>query len=241
MPMGHHEGSFYVYEHVRPDTGEVFYVGKGKGKRALQFKRGHNQHYNGVVARLADVGLAVTVVMVATDLTEDYAFRLERERIAYWRALGVGLSNRTDGGEGTAGHVSPLKGKPPSPSVVERLRALAAAQKGKPLSPEHLAKLSAAQVGRKHTPEVRAKIAESNRRRPQSAETGARISASNIGKHGGPKSAATRARMRKPKSAEHRASMSKPKSAETRARMSEAMRRRWADAKASGAGVLWGA
>jgi hypothetical protein len=26
---------FYVYQHLRADSGEVFYVGKGKGKRLL--------------------------------------------------------------------------------------------------------------------------------------------------------------------------------------------------------------
>ena len=33
------EKIFYVYEHIRPDTGEVFYVGKGLRKRASTIKR----------------------------------------------------------------------------------------------------------------------------------------------------------------------------------------------------------
>jgi hypothetical protein len=41
--------------------------------------------------------------MVATGLTEDEAFSLEVERIAFWREAGADLANRTDGGEGTSG------------------------------------------------------------------------------------------------------------------------------------------
>lgn len=39
---------FYTYIHVRPDTNEPFYVGKGKGRRH-KTKSGRNQHWHNVV------------------------------------------------------------------------------------------------------------------------------------------------------------------------------------------------
>jgi hypothetical protein len=226
---------FYVYEHVRPDTGAVFYVGKGRRRRAYALKGGRNQRHERVVNKLAEAGLSVSIAIVADGLSEEQAFRLERERIALWRVNNAPLVNMTDGGEGTSGLPSWRKGKPPSPKEMERLRALAAAQRGKSLSPERVAKMAEAARGRVHSPETRAKIAAANRLRVWSPETGAKISAATTGKHGGPKSAQTRERMRKPKSPEHRAKLRKPRSAEARARMSVAQYRRWALAKAKAA------
>ena len=92
---------FYVYEHWRSDKDACFWVGKGKGRRAYKFKR--NKHYNRVVAKLEAMGLCVEVRLVKGELEEREAFLLERERIAFWRAAGVQLTNYTDGGDGTAG------------------------------------------------------------------------------------------------------------------------------------------
>ena len=38
---------FYVYEHLRADTGEVFYVGKGSGHRA-RCRQGRNPYWRAV-------------------------------------------------------------------------------------------------------------------------------------------------------------------------------------------------
>lgn len=40
---------FYVYQHTRNDTGEVFYVGKGSGDRLKSNKR-RNSHWTRIVA-----------------------------------------------------------------------------------------------------------------------------------------------------------------------------------------------
>jgi hypothetical protein len=60
---------FYVYEHWRPDKNQPFYVGKGKGKRAFHFHRGHNLHYTNIVKRLTKLGLQVGVVIPLAGVT----------------------------------------------------------------------------------------------------------------------------------------------------------------------------
>ncbi len=93
---------FYVYEHWRPDRDECFYVGKGMGGRANKM-RDRNLHHRAIAKKLSTMGMAVEVRMVATGLDEETAFEIEMERIAFWRAAGIDLANKTNGGEGTSG------------------------------------------------------------------------------------------------------------------------------------------
>lgn len=93
---------FYVYEHWRLDRDECFYVGKGMKNRAYKM-RDRNAHHRAIMAKLSREGSGMEVRMVATGLTEEEAFALEVERIAFWREAGVDLANRTNGGEGTSG------------------------------------------------------------------------------------------------------------------------------------------
>lgn len=97
------KGLFYVYEHWRPDKDICFYVGKGKGRRAYIFDR--CKHYNRIVAKLARLGMCVEVRLVQSGLEESVAFALEVLRIAFWRSVGVQLTNQTNGGEGASGCV----------------------------------------------------------------------------------------------------------------------------------------
>ena len=92
--------NFYVYVHRKKTTGEVFYVGKGKGNRAWS-KKGRNDHWNRVAKKYG-----FTVEIHTNDIQEWYAFELERELIAYYGRVqdGTGtLVNYTDGGEGPSG------------------------------------------------------------------------------------------------------------------------------------------
>lgn len=93
---------FYVYEHWRLDRDECFYVGKGMKNRAYKM-RDRNAHHCAIVAKLSREGSGMEVRMVATGLTEDEAFALEVERIAFWREAGADLANLTNGGEGVSG------------------------------------------------------------------------------------------------------------------------------------------
>lgn len=94
--------NFYVYEHWRLDRDECFYVGKGKGGRAYKM-RDRNAHHQSIMAKLSREGSGMEVRMVATGLTEDEAFSLEIERIAFWRESGVDLANISSGGDGPSG------------------------------------------------------------------------------------------------------------------------------------------
>lgn len=169
--------AFYVYEHWRPDTDVCFYVGKGQGRRAYWFDR--PGHHGNVLRKLARLGLAAEVRIVAGGLLEVEAFNLERERIAFWRSAGVRLANKTDGGEGVAGlkwsrksrekfsaikrgtivsddtrnkmSVAQRKRGPRKPLSLEARAQISAALKGRPLPSEVCAKMSASRRGRKMT------------------------------------------------------------------------------------------
>lgn len=94
---------FYVYEHIRSDTGAVFYVGKGRGPRAWKFAE-RNGHYGNILRKLERDGGSVDVRLVKEGLPESCAFTLERLRIRVLRDKGVRLTNKTDGGEGASGY-----------------------------------------------------------------------------------------------------------------------------------------
>lgn len=97
---------FYVYEHIRPDTGAVFYVGKGRGDRAYKLYRHYSKYYTNIIAKLTRLGFQVEVRFVERHLTEEAAFTLEKKLIAQYgrHDLGLGpLANCTDGGEGVSG------------------------------------------------------------------------------------------------------------------------------------------
>lgn len=90
--------TFYIYEHWRPDTDICFYVGKGKGKRAWDLKNMRNRHFMAVVSKLTSLGYAVDVRIIANNLSEEEAFQLEIEKIAFY---GIdNLTNMTSGGDG---------------------------------------------------------------------------------------------------------------------------------------------
>ena len=158
---------YYVYEHIRPDTGLVFYVGKGCHERAEDTQRRNNEWYRNVVAKLARCGLYVEVVIVYDKLLESRAFELEIERIAYWRSKGVVLCNLTDGGEGLPGLFR----------TDDHRSNISAALTGRKLSPEHVEKLRRASLGRKQTPEEIERRRLANVNRPRTEEMKRKMSA----------------------------------------------------------------
>jgi len=95
--------TYYVYLHARPRTEDVFgvfYVGKGKGKRAYDFKE-RNPFHSSVIKKHGESNILVSKIPCSS---EGIAFDLEKGIIKCLRRMGVSLSNMTDGGEGMSGY-----------------------------------------------------------------------------------------------------------------------------------------
>lgn len=247
---------YYVYEHWRPDLDVCFYVGKGKGRRGNDMRRGRNRWHKFVQAKLSSMGMTVEVRLVQGNLSEKEAFAIEKERIVFWRDKKIDLVNLTDGGGGTSGikHTEEWKKK-------NSIR-----NKGRKMSKEARAKLSAALKGNKNglgtkkSKEAIERTAAAHRGKPKSDEVKAKISAAKKGKPGRiptseeidrirlkqigiPKSEETKAKMRKPKSTEHRAKLSaintgKTHSEETKRLLSERAKIQWQTRKENAAKSL---
>jgi hypothetical protein len=177
------EARFYTYVHRKADTGVVFYVGKGSGRRAY-IQRKRNPYWNYVVAKH---GLVVEIL--AYFYENQCALDYEREVIAGLKSEGVQLANLTDGGEGTIGwhHDDGVKekirvlatGRNPSAAARERMSA---AGKTKVFTLEHRLKLSLAGAARFADPKVRAASGESQKGKAFSDETRKRISEKGLGR-----------------------------------------------------------
>ena len=103
------DNNFYVYEWIRLDTNEPFYVGKGHKNRCYQLTRGNNNHFNNIVK-----SIPVAVNILHDNLDEQTAFGLEVWYIREYRdIIGYDLCNINDGGEGQTlcGEKNPMYGK----------------------------------------------------------------------------------------------------------------------------------
>ncbi len=105
------ENKYYVYLHIKEDTGEPFYVGKGKDnkRRRYESKHGRSEYWKRIVDKHR-----FDIIFLEIDLTNEEA--LERE--VYWierigrKDLGKGpLVNFTDGGEGCVNMSDETKAK----------------------------------------------------------------------------------------------------------------------------------
>lgn len=177
----------YVYVHRKASDQSVFYVGKGKGRRAWD-TQGRNRWWRHVAAIHGR-----SVEIVRDGLSEPCALALERMAIAI---IGKGsLVNLVDGGGGTAGwkHSDETKarigafhrGKPKKPSAIAATRSH---HLGRKLSPDHRQKLSAAKCGKSRGPlpeAVRQKISASHVGIRPTPETLKRLSAVKLGKRVG--------------------------------------------------------
>jgi len=87
--------NYYVYEWIRLDTNEPFYVGKGIGNRWCNLKRGNNHHFNNIVK-----SIPVAVNILLEDLEEEEAFEYECWYInEYKYNIRYDIVNLTDGGD----------------------------------------------------------------------------------------------------------------------------------------------
>lgn len=100
------EKPFYVYVHrysSGPKKGQVFYVGKGKDKRAW-VDRERSFHWDNIVAKYG-----YTIGIVCRFKSEVCAFSFEMAYIGSFQK--DQLCNISIGGDGSAGHISPRRKK----------------------------------------------------------------------------------------------------------------------------------
>jgi hypothetical protein len=158
----------YVYYHTRNDTGEVFYVGKGKNNR-LNRKQNRSTFWHNIVNKAG--GFKSTIL--ASSLTEKESLNFEKLIILKLRETGVKICNLTDGGDGVSGYKRSDESRL---AQSERMKGISPFPKGHKLSEEHKEKLRIAQTGRKHTPEHIAKCVAKRLGTPCSEETRLKIS-----------------------------------------------------------------
>lgn len=161
-PQGH-----YVYLHLRKTDSAIFYVGKGKDRRAWG-TTGRNKWWKHVVNKH---GFRVKIFKDGID--EQSALSLEIKLISDIRKT-TRLVNLVDGGGGTCGWKH-------SPEAKEKISKF---NKGKKLSEKARAVFLAYNIGRKATDEQKLKMSLAKKGKPRgplSEETKRKISASHIG------------------------------------------------------------
>jgi hypothetical protein len=118
MPKENSTTKFYVYMLIDPVTTIPFYIGKGSGdrykKHVSKVNYDTNRHKANKIKQILRSGAQPEYKFPGVNLTENEAFALEIELIAFYgRAdLGLGpLTNLTDGGDGVAGRSGALSSR----------------------------------------------------------------------------------------------------------------------------------
>ena len=181
------KNKFYIYAHINPLKNEIFYIGKGHGKRAFN-KNSRSKFWKDTVKKYGYI-----VDILEEGLTEEEAFEREIfyiQKIGR-RDLGTGpLVNLTGGGDGIIGRIiSEETKKLMSKKATGRTHSqqtrkkISEFNKGKKLSEEHKIKISKGNKG-KHivSEEHRKKLIECNTGKILSEESRRKISKANKGK-----------------------------------------------------------
>ena len=131
---------YYVYLHIKEDTGQPFYVGKGHGNRCIQQDH-RNQYWKNIVNKHG-----FDVIFLEKNLDESVAFELEKywiERIGRIINNTGPLVNITEGGCGSSGRTwdgsrigdqNPMYGRE---HTIETKEKISKTKKGKS-RPEHV-------------------------------------------------------------------------------------------------------
>jgi hypothetical protein len=165
-----------VYQHIRKDTNDVFYIGIGKtNKRAYSFKN-RNKYWRNIVNKCG-----YDIDIIETDLKWEDACIKEKELISLYGRIDLGtgtLVNMTDGGDGVLGLIFSDEAK----------RKIGEGNKNKVQSDEAKRKIGLASKGNKYclgkprSEEVKRKISEGLKGRICSEETRRKIGLAHKGK-----------------------------------------------------------
>lgn len=158
---------FYIYRHIRPDTNEVFYIGKGReGTRRHLSKQSRSPYWHNII-KLNGGKYDIEIIM--SGLTNEEALEEEINLIQFYgrRRDGGTLCNLSLGGEGITGHVH----------TEETKKKMSEAKSGKINTDEHRKNIS---LGKKGLPvnngtprkDVQEKAWESSRKKIICTETG---------------------------------------------------------------------
>jgi hypothetical protein len=106
-----------VYQHIREDTEEVFYIGISQNMKR-PYSKSRNLLWKRIVAKTT-----YRVEIIHKDVSLEEAMLIEQSLINKYgrKDIGTGsLSNMTDGGEGTHGLVGFWKGRKQSQSMIDK-------------------------------------------------------------------------------------------------------------------------
>ena len=152
---------YYVYIHSV--NGKVFYVGKGKGRRAYK-TTSRNKHWWKVVNESNNYQIDI----ISTDLDEDSAYQLEGKLIKHY-----GLGNLTNvipfgpiyEGYDKTGENNPMWGKTHSLESIERMKLSLVGKrpKGVPRKVEVKEKISNTKMGAKFSDEHKLSLSKAQR------------------------------------------------------------------------------
>lgn len=160
-----------VYQHIRKDNGQVFYIGVGTSKaRAYQvYKDDRSEKWKRIAMKYG-----YSVQITHSEICREEACSIEKYLIDFWRGfLGRdAIANITDGGDGMLGYKH---------SEATR-KYLSELKKTRPTTLEALEKIRQKAIGRKHTPEARLKISLGNKGRVNSVESIEKMRKAKLGK-----------------------------------------------------------
>jgi hypothetical protein len=110
---------YYSYAHLKSDTKEVFYIGKGTGRR-LKRKDARNTHWHNTALKHG-----FEPIKLAEWKTEQEAFEHEKFLIECFKDMGIQLVNQSGGGDGNdwRGGLS-FKGKKHTLTAKEKCRLI---------------------------------------------------------------------------------------------------------------------
>lgn len=147
---------FYIYQHIRLDTNEVFYIGISRHNRRTKYKRAYQKDKrNSIWKRIVNkTSFRCEILLESDDISIVKA--KEIELIAFYgkiRDNTGSLANITNGGEGTFGY---------KPTEEVKLK-LAETMRGRKHSEETKNKMRAAQTGKFVPKSVGEKISNSKK------------------------------------------------------------------------------